>query len=72
MSVAELQKVIKGLAAEDRRALAVIARRMAHQRSRVASERDMRAVLGCARRVKPGKNSRQILQELRGYDRSTL
>jgi len=72
MSAIELHKVISGLNAEDRRTLAVIARRMAHRRAPATSERDMRSVLGCAKSVKPGKSSRQILQDLRGYDRSAL
>lgn len=32
----------------------------------------MRSVFGCARRVKPGKGSRQILAEMRGYERGEL
>jgi AbrB family looped-hinge helix DNA binding protein len=35
-------------------------------------EKAMRGVLGCARQVKPGKTSRQVLAELRGYERAKL
>ncbi len=72
MSVAELQRTIRGLSAEDRRVLAVIAARMARRRANAANEKTMRSVLGWAKRVKPGKSSRQILTELRGYERADL
>ena len=94
MSVAELQKNIRGLSVEDRRVLSVIAARMkqrrspAHRRKLTAAMREMdtgkkhtmaqveeaamRSVFGCARRVKPGKSSRQILAEMRGYERGAL
>lgn len=72
MSVAELQKTIRGLSVEDRRTLARIAARMARNRRRATNEKAMRSVLGCAKRIKPGKSSRQILVEMRGYDRGDL
>lgn len=70
--MAELQKTIRGLNAEDRRALAVIAARMARSRAKTASEKTMWSVLGCAKRVKPGKSTRRILIEMRGYARADL
>ena len=55
MSVAELQKIIRGLSTEDRRVLAVIAARMARSRksarSRPVNATTMLNVLGKARRV---------------------
>jgi hypothetical protein len=72
MSVAELEKTIRGLSVEDRRTLARIVARMARNPRRATSEKAMRSVLGCARRIQPGKSSRQILAGMRGYDRSDL
>ena len=76
MSVAQLQKIIRRLSAEDRRSLAVVAARMARSRKpvrrRPANHKTMLSVLGCARKVQPGKNSRQILTEMRGYERGEL
>ena len=76
MSVAELQKIIRRLSVEDRRSLAVVAARMAQSRKpasrRPANAKTMLSVLGCARKMQPGKNSRQILTEMRGYERGEL
>lgn len=72
MSVAELQKTIRGLNSADRRELARIAAQMARNRSRAPSEKAMRSVLGCAKRAQAGKSSKRILVEMRGYDRADL
>jgi len=54
MSVAELQKIIRGLSPEDRRVLAVIAARMARRRkpaqSRPVNAKGMPSGLGCLRK----------------------
>lgn len=76
MSVAELQKTIRQLSPAERRTLAVVAARMVRSRkpdrgSRVRAKM-MLSVLGCARKVQPDKSSRQILLEMRGYDRAEL
>jgi len=75
MSVAQLQRIIRRLSAEDRRSLAVVAARMVRSRQpvrRPANAKTMLSVLGCARKVQPRKNSRQILAEMRGYERGEL
>lgn len=76
MSVAELQKTIRQLNPTERRALAAVAARMVRgrkpARGRSLGVRAMLSVLGCARKVQPGKNSRLILSDLRGYDRAEL
>ena len=35
-------------------------------------EATMRSVFGCARKYQPGKSSRRILAEMRGYERAAL
>ena len=76
MSVAELQKTIRQLSPAERRTLAAVAARMVRSRKpvkrRTANAKMMLSVLGCARKLRPGKSSGQVLLEMRGYDRAEL
>ena len=74
MSVAELQKNIAKLKPAQRRSVAKYVDQMLMRPApRGAFDvARMRRVLGRARNFQPGKSSRQILTELRGYDHDEL
>jgi hypothetical protein len=74
VSVIELQKRIAKLKPAQRRSLAEYVDQMLVPPAPKPpfDAKAMRSVLGCARNFQPGKSSRRILTELRGYDRATL
>ncbi len=74
MSVIELQKRIAKLKPAQRRSVAKYVDQMLPPPPKKTpfDAKAMRSVLGCARNFQPGKGSRRILTELRGYDRAAL